>query len=519
MKELRLLKNRKKGLVSIIFSRTGIVLLLFALTIAIFIFVEIFFAEWFEEFFGGVGIINLIMVIAIINSDMDSSAKLTWTLVIVTTSIFGALFYLYTKIDIGNGTIKKGYIDILERHRYDLEQSDATLRKLEKDSKPTVELVNYLGRSGTFPVTDSNEVKYYPLGEYKWKDMLEELEKAEDFIFMEYFIIEEGKMWGSILNTLKEKADKGVEVRILYDGLCAISKLPYNYPNMIRELGIQCKMFSPIRPFFSTHYNYRDHRKIIVIDGKVGFMGGVNLADEYINETHPFGHWKDTAIRIKGEGVRKLTLLFLNMWSMGEKNPEYDYYLDAPAPVFPKEKGYIVPYGDNPFDDDKVGEKVYMDILNRADSYVHIMTPYLILDDELLMAIKYAAERGVDVRIILPGIPDKYPVYALAKTYFRTLLDSGVKIYTYTPGFVHAKIFVSDDIKAVVGTINLDYRSLYHHFECGTYMYDVACISDIERDYRNTLKKCHRVTYRTIKEEKIITKIVGTVTRLIAPLL
>ena len=519
MKELNLLKNRKKGIVNAIFSRTGIVLLLFVITIAIFIFVELFFAGLFEEFVGGVGFINIIIVVLIINSDMDSSAKLTWALVIITTSIFGAFFYLYTRFDIGSGTIKKGYIGTLERHRYDLEQNEETFRKLKMESKPTADLVNYLNRSGTFPVTDSNEVKYYPLGEYKWKDMLKELERAEKFIFMEYFIIEEGRMWGPILKILKKKADHGVEVRILYDGLCAISKLPYNYPSLLRELGIQCKMFSPIRPFFSTHYNYRDHRKILVVDGKVGFMGGVNLADEYINVAHPFGHWKDTAIRIRGEGVKNLTLLFLNMWSMGIKDPDYATYLNAPCKTYPNERGYIIPYGDNPFDDDKVGEKVYMDILNRADTYVHIMTPYLILDDELLMALKYAAERGVDVRIILPGIPDKKPVYDLAKTYFRTLLDSGVKIYTYTPGFVHAKVFVSDDIKAVVGTINLDYRSLYHHFECATYMYDVPCISEIERDYRETLRECHRVTYRTIQEESIINKGVGTVTRLIAPLL
>jgi cardiolipin synthase len=278
-------------------------------------------------------------------------------------------------------------------------------------------------------------------------------------------------------------------------------------------------MFSPLTPFVSTHYNYRDHRKILVIDGKVGFNGGVNIADEYVNEIVRFGHWKDTAIRIKGPAVKNLTLMFLNMWEILAPDADYSRYLDVPTDPCTSAKGYVIPYADNPFDDDKVGEKVYMSILNRANNYVHIMSPYLILDDELLMALKYAAERGIDVKLILPGIPDKKMVYNLAKRYFRTLLSSGVKIYLYTPGFVHAKVFVSDDTKAVVGTINLDYRSLYHHFECATYMYGTDCISDIEDDFTKTLSRCHPVTMEDIKNEKFLVRLTGGLARLVAPLL
>ncbi|MCM1328446.1 MAG: cardiolipin synthase [Ruminococcus sp.] len=515
--ELNLLKKRKKGLLRIIFSRTGIIILLLLLAVGCFLISEIFFAALIGRILGGLGLFNLCVIVYLINSDMDSSAKLTWILVISVTSFFGTIFYIYTKSDVGSRAIGTGYNKLVKDHKREIQQDNAVMEDLNAVSRETAELVRYLDRSGTYPATAGNKVTYYPLGENKWEAMLEELKKAEKFIFMEYFIIDEGKMWGSILHVLAEKAKQGVEVRVMYDGTCAIALLPYNYPKMLAEYGIKCKMFSPIRPFLSTHYNYRDHRKILVIDGKVGFNGGVNLADEYINHTSPYGHWKDTAVKIEGKAVDNLTLMFLNMWSLGERNPDYQSYLGL-ADTF-EEKGYAVPFGDNPFDNDKVGEKVYMDILNRANNYVHIMTPYLILDDELLTALKYSAERGIDTKLILPGIPDKKPVYALAKTYFKTLLDSGVEIYLYTPGFVHAKVFVSDGIKAVVGTINLDYRSLYHHFECGTYLYGADCIADIEADFADALKKCEKVTYESIKKEKGFTKIMGRFMRLIAPLL
>lgn len=517
MEQLNLLKKHKKGLLRIVFSRTGIILLLLLLGILCFLIEEMLFAALIYKILGGLGLFNLCVIVYLINSDMDSSAKLTWILIISATSFFGTLFYLYTKSNIGSRAVGFSYNDLIKKHKDELIQDTSVTKQLEADSPETVDLVRYLNRSGTFPITSGNKVTYYPLGEDKFEAMLDDLKRAEKFIFLEYFIVDEGKMWGSILHILVEKAKQGVDVRVMYDGTCAISRLPYNYPQRLEKLGIKCKMFSPLRPFLSTHYNYRDHRKILVIDGKVGYNGGVNLADEYINHIERFGHWKDTAIRIEGKAVDNLTLMFLNMWSLWEKEPDYKSYLGL-AEIL-DEKGYAVPFGDNPFDDDKVGEKVYMHILNRADKYVHIMTPYLILDDGLLMALKYSAERGIDTKLILPGIPDKKAVYALAKTYFRTLLDSGVEIYLYTPGFVHAKVFVSDDKKAVVGTINLDYRSLYHHFECGTYLYGAKCITDIEADYQATLSKCEKVTYESIKKEKAFVKLRGRFMRLIAPLL
>jgi len=298
--------------------------------------------------------------------------------------------------------------------------------------------------------------------------------------------------------------------------LCEISTLPNNYVALLRNVGIKAHAFSPLTPLLSTHYNYRDHRKILVIDGNVAFNGGVNLADEYINRKERFGHWKDTAVMLRGRAVQSFTLLFLQMWNIYEKEPDFSQALIPAEPV--KAQGFVMPYGDCPLDGYKVGESIYTDILYRANRYVHIMTPYLILDGELETALKYAAERGVDVRLILPGIPDKKAAYSLAKAHYRSLVASGVKIYEYTPGFVHAKVVVSDDEKAVVGTINFDYRSLYHHFECATYMYRTACIPGIDADFLATQAKSRQVTPETIRNEKTSYKLMGAILKLIAPL-
>ncbi|MBQ0058525.1 MAG: cardiolipin synthase [Lachnospiraceae bacterium] len=516
--ELRLIEKPKKGLLRLVFSRTGVVLLLLLISMAILFSVFYFFAGWLRHFAGGVEIFNLIVIIYLINTDMDSTAKVTWILIVAVTSVFGAIFYVYTKSDLVNRRVKKTYMQIFRDRKGEITQDQETLKRLKEESPESAALLHYLNQNEAVIAATNSEITYYPLGELKWEAMLEELEKAEKFIFMEYFIIDEGKMWGRILNILKEKVEQGVEVRVMYDGTCAMSTLPYNYPKMMEKLGIKCSMFSPLTPFVSTHYNYRDHRKILVIDGKVGFNGGVNLGDEYINAIDRFGHWKDTAIRIKGEAVKNLTLMFLCMWAFGEENPEFQKYLDVPYEKYP-EQGFAFSYGVNPFDRHRVGEHAYMDIINRAQRYVHIMTPYLILDDELLQALKYAALRGVDVKLILPGVPDKRAVYCLAKTYFDTLIESGVEIYLYTPGFVHAKVFVSDDVKAVVGTINLDYRSLYHHFECATYMYDCSCIPEIENDFLETMSKCSQVALHDYYKGKITDRIIGRVARLFAPLL
>ena len=516
---VRLAKPRKKGLLHLIFSRFFVIALLLALQVAIIVVAYVFFMDKVPYLVGVVRFFSLIMVLYLFNCPMDSSAKLTWMFIIAIAPLLGTGFLFFTQSNLGHRMERELFKKQIDLTRDSLEQPINVIRELEHDGSGTDDLCRYLKRSGCFPLYDHTEVTYFPSGEEKFKAMLEEMEKAEKFIFMEYFIVEEGYMWGRILDVLTRKAKEGVEVRIMYDGMCEMSTLPTDYWKLLEKAGVRSKPFSPIKPFVSTHYNYRDHRKILVIDNKVAFNGGVNLADEYINRIERFGHWKDTAVMLKGPAVRSFTLLFLQMWNIGEKNPDYDTWLGEEVPEPKDAQGYVMPYGDSPLDEYKVGETVYMDILNRATDYVHIMTPYLILDDELETALKYAAQRGVDVKMILPGIPDKKIVYALAKTHYKELLEAGVQIYEYTPGFVHAKVFVSDDTKAVVGTINLDYRSLYHHFECATYLYKTACIPEIEADFRETLTKCREVTKETIKKESLFTKIAGPIAKLVAPLL
>ena len=516
-KIIRLTKRRKRGVLRIVFGRTGTVAVLLILQIALVLLVNYWLAEYFRWFAVGQTVFSVVMIFYLFNSGMDNSAKLTWLNLIMLFPVPGTLFLLFTKHNIGHRALKDRVEFLIGETKHKLPQNEDVLNEPEITQSGTDDLCRYACRSGCFPVYRNTSVTYFPLGDDKFPVMLEELKKAEKFIFMEYFIIDEGYMWGRTLAVLAEKAAQGVDVRVMYDGMCEIMLLPHDYPARMEKLGIKCRAFAPITPFVSTHYNYRDHRKILVIDGQTAFNGGVNLADEYINRGSRFGHWKDTAVMLKGEAVRSFTLMFLQMWNIPDKMPQWDEYLLPAAPV--SAGGYVMPYSDCPLDDEKVGECVYMDILNRASDYVHIMTPYLILDGELETSLKFAAERGVDVKIILPGIPDKKAAYALAKTHYRTLLDSGVKLYTYTPGFVHAKVFVSDGEKAAVGTINLDYRSLYHHFECGTYMYRADCIPAIERDFSETLAKCAEVTYDTVKHEKISYKLAGAFLKIIAPLM
>ena len=514
----RLAKPKKKGILGIIFSRFFVILLLIALQVFMYVSFYMWLDSWTPYFRYFMTIVGIAGVVYMFNSDMDSSAKLTWMFIIAILPIPGVLFLFFTQMNLGNRVETRRVNELIDQTRDAIPQPEGVVEALSVDGSGTDDISRYLCRGGCFPVYHNTEVTYFPIGEKKFEAMLEELKKAEKFIFMEYFIIEEGYMWGQVLEILVEKAAAGVDVRVMYDGMCEIALLPSNYWRLLEKKGIKAKAFSSIKPVISSHYNYRDHRKILVIDGKVAFNGGVNLADEYINYKKVFGHWKDAAVMLKGDAVKSFLLIFLQMWNVSEKVADFspmELEVDA-APENPS--GYVIPFGDIPLDEDKAGECIYMDILNRSTDYVHIMTPYLILDGELENALKYTAQRGVDVKLILPGIPDKKPIYALGKSHYKSLVKAGVKIYEYTPGFVHSKVFVSDDKKAVVGTINLDYRSLYHHFECATYMYKTSCVADIEADYQDTLMKCREVTLDTIKHEKLGYKIVGWLMKFIAPL-
>lgn len=517
---LRLLKKGQKGIVHAIFSRFGLVLLLMLLQAGVLWSVFRWFGGLLPHYFGGSVAMSAFMVVYILNSEMDNSAKITWMVTIAILPVVGVPLFFYVKSNIGHNALKKRVTHLTEEARGLQPQPLAAAQELAEADPGAASLARYLhGKGGGFSVYRNTEVTYFPGGEAKFEELLRQLEKAEKYIFLEYFIIDEGLMWGKILEVLARKAAEGVDVRVMYDGTCEFTTLPRDYPSRLEKLGIQCRVFSPVQPFVSTHYNYRDHRKILVIDGKVGFTGGVNLADEYINHIEKYGRWKDAAVMLEGEAVRPLTILFLEMWSI-LREPEFVKFLSVPPHSVPA-KGFAAPYGDCPLDGERVGEMVYIDLLNRAKRYIHIMTPYLILDGELETALKFAAERGVDVHLILPHVPDKKFAYALAKTHYKSLLNSGVRISEWLPGFVHAKVFVVDDSEAVVGTINLDYRSLYHHFENAVWMKDTACIPAIEKDFQKTLEFCRDVepTRESIWEGKVLLHLAGILLKVIAPLL
>ena len=513
------MKKRKK-LLRLVFGRTTFVVLFLLIQVGILLMGFAWLEEYMLYFYGASVILSAVTLIYIISADESTSIKLSWVVPILVFPVFGTLFYLFVRLQIGTKLIgHRLKMTSAETAPY-LKQDTETAERFNEMSSSQGNLVRYMNRFAGCPVYQNTAAQYFPLGDDMFVEMKRRLKAAKHFIFMEYFIVEEGYMWETILDILKEKAAEGVEVRFMYDGMCAISMLPYDYPELIRSYGIQCKMSNKITPFLSTSQNNRDHRKICVIDGKVAYTGGVNLGDEYINRKVRFGHWKDTAVMLKGDAVQSFTMMFLQMWNIEARKPEdYSKYLTPKVKGLRRELGYVIPYADSPYDDENVGEEVYFHILNHAKKYVHIMTPYLILDNEMITTLTRVAKCGIEVIIIMPHIPDKWYAFAVAKTYYKELIESGVQIYEYTPGFVHAKVFVSDDDTATVGSINLDYRSLYLHFECGVFIYNNSEVDKVERDFQQTLAKSHKVTLMEVKKQTLATKISGQVLRLIAPLM
>ncbi len=520
---IQLLRKGQTGLVRAIFSRLGLMAVLVLVQFAIPILVFLYFEEYVSWLYSVMLIFTFVMSLVLLNSSLDPSAKITWLVIFTIVPVFGAFFFWYTRSDVGHRLLRKQLNQMQKKTRDKLTTAGELSEALTEDAAPMEALSRYLSRAGCYPVYHNTQVTYLPSGEATFEAMLREVEKAEHFIFLEFFVVAEGVMWGKLLEILARKAAAGVEVRLLYDGTCEFTTLCRDYPKRLKRLGIKAKVFAPITPFVSTHYNYRDHRKILVIDGHTAFTGGVNLADEYINVHRRFGHWKDAAIELQGEAVRRFTLMFLEMWCLHEKKPDIDSYLAFPTTPPQSEnaatsRGYVLPYADSPLDHEKAGERVYMDLLNRAKRSVSIMTPYLILDGEMETAIKFCAERGVKVTLILPGIPDKKFPNALAKTHYASLLQSGVRIFEYLPGFVHSKVFLVDGEEAVVGTINLDYRSLYHHFECAAYLYRTDCLAAIAEDFEKTLPLCREITEENRKKGTHRARLIGCLFKWLAPL-
>ena len=491
----------------------------FILQIGVISFFLLKYSESFFDFYLASLTLSIIIVFIIINNKSNPSYKIAWIVPVMIFPIFGGLFYLlYGGNKLSTREKLKMVIQNIEMTN-SLKQDDEIIKKIEDKSIYAKNQSEYILNYAKCPVYNNTETTYFKIGEEKFEALLRELKKAEKFIFLEYFIIQEGKMFNSILEILEEKAKQGVDVRLIYDDVGCIVTLPHNYKNTLEAKGIKCRVFNPIKPFFTRRLNNRDHRKIVVIDGDVGFTGGINLADEYINEYEKHGYWKDAGIMLKGDAVWNLTVMFLSMWDYID-NKEEDYIKFKPSKnKYYNSKGYVQPFDDSPLINEPIGETVYLNLINKAKDYIYINTPYLIIDNEMATALKIAAKSGVDIKIVTPYIPDKKFVHAVTKSYYESFIKDGIEIYEFTPGFMHAKTFVVDDEYGVVGSINLDFRSLYLHYECGVWLYKTESIKSMKDDYLETLKRCHKVTMEECKNTSSIRKVLRLIIRMFAPLL
>lgn len=535
MKQKKHLARGRRGLLSIVFGRTGILVILILIQIGILTLGFHVLSNYIFAIYGGYTVLGVILAVYVINRKGNPAFKIAWIVPILTVPVFGALFYLYFHMQIEEKALNKKIVKENVETDFLAGQEEAVLEELRKESPGMANLASYMRKSRSGAVYQNTSARYFPSGEAAFETILNEMRAARHYIFVEFFIINQGYMWDSVLEVLKAKVREGVEVRVLYDGMCDYFRLPRHYAQELRQEGIKCQVFSPIIPLLSTVQNNRDHRKILVVDGHTVFTGGINLADEYINRKKRFGYWKDSCIMLKGDAVQNFTLMFLQMWNVTEevalekagkksnkdhKIEEYERYIRMPIPETKEEGcGFVFPYNDNPLDDELTGEMVYMDILNTAERYVHIMTPYLVLDHEMITTLKYAAKRGIDVKIIMPHIPDKKYAFILARTYYNELLEAGVQIYEYLPGFVHSKLFVSDDEKAVVGSINMDFRSLYLSFECAACLYKNREVSAVEADFQETLSHCMKVSEEIYLKQPAWKKLAGVLLRLFAPMM
>lgn len=468
-----------------------------------------------------------LVLIPIVNSRMDAAYKIIWLVVMVLVPVLGATLYLLFANKKFSKKEKKSVGNVhKELDKFMSYSSKGVLKKIDPDKEPNAyNIARYIHSNGRTNIFDNTETTYYPWGEDVFPVMLEKLRNAKHYIFMEYFIIEQGHFWNSILDILIEKAKAGLDVRVMYDDLGCMNTLPNDYDQYLESVGIKCCVFAPIRPFLDIRMNNRDHRKILVIDGHTGFTGGINIADEYINEKIRFGKWKDNAIMLHGNGVFGLTSLFLETWSRLKNEEVVDFnqylstkYLDETTSF--KSDGFVQAYGSIPYTFETIGLNVYQDIIFRAKKYLYISTPYLILNDEMMNAIKMAAKNGVDVRLLTPHIPDKKIVFGITRSFYRQLVEAGVRIYEYVPGFVHAKTFIADDEMATVGTINLDYRSLFLHSENGVFLYKTKSIKDIKKDFETSFMVSKEYTLEVMdKEFTPAYRFIVAILRLFAPML
>lgn len=489
-------------ILKLLFSKGLVLVLLFLLQLAL-IFSAVYFLEYFPIFQLASLVISIIIFLTIVNKKEPPEFKIPWLVLLMIVPFFAIMTYLlfankkmqkkhYKKLLAIEDRLKP-YFPAVDAQMAEILGADAGI---EKYLSNTTSLHGYVG----------SKVQYFKVGEEFWEDLLAELNNAKSYIFMEYFIVHEGKMFDEIHKILVKKAQEGVEVRLMFDDIGSVGAVRRGFCKKLQKEGINCCKFNTFKPIISGIHNNRDHRKITVIDGKIGYTGGVNLGDEYINDINRCGHWKDTAIKIEGAAVNNLLILFLELFEMNAKQQTADFgkYFQSSHKTF-EGAGFVHPFGDGPmpFYSEHIGENNYINMINAAKHYCYITTPYLIPDYNLTMALRNAALRGVDVRLITPHIPDKKIILSITRSNYSYLLKAGVKIFEYTPGFVHAKMLVADDNLAFVGTINFDYRSLVHHYECGAVMINTPCIKDIKADFDATLEVSQEITTQNFKMGKL----------------
>ena len=521
-----------------LFSRTTLLLIFLSIQIGILYAVFTYLNN--KLAYGFFILLSIVETFIIVNSkSIGSNLKIAWIVPILGLPVFGGLFFLYYKLQGVVYLKNKAIAQEIEKSSHFMIQDQEVQRNIDAENSDLSGLSKYLSSTCGFPAFEGSKAVHYDDGIPFFESLFNELEKAEKFIFMEYFIISFGTISDMLFNILKEKADKGVEVYLIYDGTNTVKNLPFSFEKKLNDAGIHTKVFSKLKPMLESYQNHRDHRKICVIDGKTAFTGGINIADEYANIELRFGTWKDSGIMIKGPAVNSFSMMFLQTWNSTFIPPakrkklrlencyrlDYGkYYIRQSSIELYDEKNnigrhsFVIPYADSPLDDEKVGENVYCSIINTASKYLYICTPYLILDDEMVQALVFASKRGVDVKIMLPHIPDKPYAFWLAHAYYYELIDGGVEIYEYMPGFVHTKEFICDDIKGVCGTINLDYRSLYLHFENAVFLYNEKAVLDMKKSFLESLKECENITREKLSKYPKSRLFVGRMLKIIAPL-
>lgn len=507
----------KKRIINLLFSKMMIVAYIILFQLFLLFFSITFLSSVSRSINLAFKILSVLMIIYIYNRNDNPSYKLAWTTIILIFPTIGGISYLL----FGGKKVSKELRRVIEISNTSTKgimlQEEKLYQKLKNENMEAAKQANYLMKYGGYPCVENTKTTFISDGQQYYELLMEKIRKAKKFVFLEYFIMEEGKMWNDIFDLLVQKVQEGVDVRIMYDDAGCITKLPEGYDQKIRDKGIKCKIFNPIKARLVIQMNNRDHRKLTIIDNEVGFTGGINLADEYMNLKEVYGHWRDQGIMLEGEGVTSMTFMFLQFWDFGETiKTNYEDYL---VPFLCESDGYVIPFSDAPTDDESVGANVHLNLIHGAKDYIYIQTPYLILDNVIRDALSLASKNGVDVRIMVPYIPDKKIVNQVTKSNYLYLLESGVRIYEYTPGFVHAKTVVCDDTLGVIGSINFDYRSYFLHFECGVWMYRSKALLDCKQDFLKELMQCHEITYKEYMKTNWIVRLMRSILNLFSPIL